>query len=275
MLAGNFSAYSNQIYDPASTTGSFAAGNLSRTPFAGNIIPANRFSTMWNAIAANKPFLPPQAGTGSVTNTGPSGNIVASGTGNYFNLTNQFRVDHSLNNKMRTDAFSYSTGNQHQPQNNVNIGYKPYDQYQTLQYTVQNHAALSFTYTISPTLISETKVGMYRRTGNYQPLTGEDYTYAIAKTVPNLPANVYLNPINFGMTQGIQRQLAARRRHVEGQREQQPPVQPGLHQESRARMPSSSGMNGCGMNYINHDISNPRLTLGFGQSNGSGGLGQI
>ena len=25
------------------------------------------------------------------------------------------------------------------------------------------------------------------------------------------------------------------------------------------------------MNYINHDISSPRLTLGFGQSNGSGG----
>ena len=43
---------------------------------------------------------------------------------------------------------------------------------------------------------------MYRRTGNYQPLQREDYTYAIAKTVPNLPANVYLNPINFGMTEG-------------------------------------------------------------------------
>ena len=131
MLAGNFSAYSNQIYDPNSTTGSFAAGNLSRAPFPGNIIPTNRFSTMWNAIAANKPFLAPQAGTGSVTNTGPSGNIVASGTGNYFNLTNQFRVDHNLNSKMRM-MLSYSTGNQHQPQNNVNIAYKPYDQYQTL-----------------------------------------------------------------------------------------------------------------------------------------------
>ena len=104
MLAGNFSAYSNQIYDPNSTSGSFAAGNLSRTPFPGNIIPTNRFSTMWNAIAANKPFLPPQAGTGSITNTGPNGNIVTSGTGNYFNLTNQFRVDHNLNSKMRTDA---------------------------------------------------------------------------------------------------------------------------------------------------------------------------
>src|SRR4051794_19638757 len=38
MLAGNFGAYSNVIYDPNSTSGSFAAGNLSRVPFAGNII---------------------------------------------------------------------------------------------------------------------------------------------------------------------------------------------------------------------------------------------
>src|SRR2546429_5029341 len=33
MLVGDFSAYSNQLYDPNSTTGSFAAGNLSRSPF--------------------------------------------------------------------------------------------------------------------------------------------------------------------------------------------------------------------------------------------------
>ena len=269
MLAGNFSAYSNQIYDPASTTGSFAAGNLSRTPFVGNIIPANRFSTMWNAIAANKPFLPPQAGTGSVTNVGPNGNIVASGTGNYFNLTNQFRVDHSLNNKMRL-MFSYSTGNQHQPQNNVNIGYKAYDQYQTLQYTIQNHAALSFTYTISPTLISETKVGMYRRTGNYQPRTGEDETYAIAKAVPNLPANVYLNPLNFGMTEGSNgsSQLGVGTLRVNVNNSHQ------FNQDFTKVQGTHAfkfGYEWLWMNYINHDISNPRLTLGFGQSNGSGG----
>src|SRR6185436_5895728 len=125
-------------------------------------------------------------GTGSVTNTGPTGNIVKSGTGNYYNLTNQFRVDHNFTDKLRM-KLSYSTGDQHQPQNNANITYAPYDQYQTLQYTVQSHASLSFTYTISPTLISETKIGLYRRTGNFQPLKGEDYTYEIAKTVPNLP----------------------------------------------------------------------------------------
>ena len=97
---------------------------------------------------------------------------------------------------------SYTWGNQHQPQNNANIAYAPYDQYQVLTYTVQNVAAVNFTYTITPTLISETRIGEYRRTGNPRSLSGEDYTFALAKTVPNLPANVYVNPIGFGLTEG-------------------------------------------------------------------------
>ncbi|MCX6631702.1 MAG: hypothetical protein NTW28_29175, partial [Candidatus Solibacter sp.] len=271
MLTGNFSAYSNQLYDPNSTAGSFAAGNLSRSPFPGNIIPTSRFSTMWNAIAANKPFLAPQAGAGSITNTGPSGNIVASGTGNYYNLTNQFRVDHNLNSKMRM-MVSYSTGNQHQPQRNVNITYKPYDQYQTLQYTVQNHATLSLTYTISPTLISETKVGIYRRTGIYKPLAGEDETFAIAKTVPNLPANVYLNPVNFGMTQGSNgsSQLGVGTMRVAVNNSHQ------FNQDFTKVWGTHAfkfGYEWLWQNYIQHDISSPRLSLSFGGTNGLQGNG--
>jgi hypothetical protein len=266
MLAGNFSAYSNQIYDPASTSGSFPAGNLSRTPFPGNIIPATRFSSMWNKIAANKPFIAPMSGVGSVTNTGPNGNVVTSGTGNYYNLTNQFRVDQNFGNKVRS-SLSYSTGNQHQPQNNVNIAYAPYDQYQTLQYTIQQHAALSLTYTISPTLISETKVGMYRRTGNYDSLRGSDYTFEIAKTVPNLPANVYLNPINFGMTEGSngssQLGVGTMRVNVNNthQLNQDFTKVSGVHA-------FKFGYEWLWMNYINHDIANPRLSLTFGGTNG-------
>jgi hypothetical protein len=266
MLAGDFSAYSNQLYDPNSTSGSFAAGNLSRSPFPGNIIPTSRFSTMWNAIAANKPFLAPQPGTGSVTNTGPNGNIVASGTGNYYNLTNQFRVDENFNSKTRL-MLSYSSGNQHQPQNNVNISYKPYDQYQTLQYTLQKHASLSFTYMISPTLISETRVGVYRRTGNYQPRSGEDETYALAKTVPNLPANVYLNPINFGMTEGSNgsSQLGVGTLRVNVNNSHQ------FNQDFTKMWGTHAfkfGYEWLWQNYIQHDISNPRLTLNFGGTNG-------
>ena len=173
MLAGNFSAYSNQLYDPNSTSGQLRG----RQPVA-HSVPRQHHShqPVQHDVEQDHRQQPVQAAhgraSGSITNTGPNGNIVQSGTGNYFNFTNQFRVDHTLSNKMRM-MLSYSTGNQHQPQNNANIVYAPYDQYQTLQYTIQSHAALSFTYTISPTLISETKVGIYRRTGNYDTLRRE------------------------------------------------------------------------------------------------------
>jgi hypothetical protein len=271
MLAGNFSAYSNQLYDPASTSGTFAAGNLARTPFPGNIIPTSRFSTMWNKIAANKPFREPQSGVGSVTNTGPLGNIVESGTGNYFNLTNQFRVDHSFTDRMRT-TLSYSQGDQHQPQHNVNILYKPYDQYQTLTYTVQKHATLAFTYALSASLISETRIGVYRRTQNRKPLEGQDYTFEMAKTVPNLPANVYLNPINFGMTQGSNgsSQLGVGTMSVNVNNTHQ------FNQDFTKIWRTHAfkfGYEWLWMNYIQHDIANPRLSLTFGGTNGLQGNG--
>jgi hypothetical protein len=197
MLAGNFSAYSNPIYDPATIAGSSLAGTLTNSPFPGNIIPASRFSTMWNAIAANNPFAAPNS-PGSILSTGPSGNIVSSGTGNYYNLTTQFRLDHSFTDKFKMFA-SYTWGNQHQPENNVNILYKPYDQYQVITYTVQNVGTLGFTYTVTPTLISETRIGEYRRTGNPKSISGTDYTFTMGKLVPGLPSNVYLNPIGLGL----------------------------------------------------------------------------
>ena len=61
-LAGNFNfpgVTANTIYDPATTSGSFAAGNLSRNPFPNNTIPQNRFSTMWNNIMSHNPFAAP------------------------------------------------------------------------------------------------------------------------------------------------------------------------------------------------------------------------
>ncbi len=266
-LTGNFSAFSNQIYDPASTTGTFAAGNLSRTPFPGNIIPQSRFSAMWNTIASNNPFAPPQPGVGSITNTGPSGNIVTSGTGNYYNLTNQFRVDHNFSDRLKA-TLSYSSGNQHQPENDVTITYAPYDPYQTLTYTLQNHAALSVTYTISPTFISETKVGEYRITGNAGTKAGNDYTFALAKTVPNLPSNVYLNPISLGLaTEGSNASgslgvgtLSVAVNNVRQFNQDFTKVW-GLHS-------FKFGYEYLWENEDSHNISNPRLTLNF---TGSGG----
>jgi Carboxypeptidase regulatory-like domain len=272
MLAGDFSAYSNQLFDPGSTSGTFAAGNLLRTPFPGNIIPQTRFSSMWNAIAANKPFIAPQPGAGSITNTGPSGNVVSSGTGNYYNITTQFRLDHSFTDKLKLFA-SFSMGNQHQPQNNANIGYQPYDQYQRLQPTVQNQGAVNFTYTIKPTLISETRIGEYRRILNYKPLAGTDYTYAIAKTIPNLPANVYVNPIGLGLaTEGSNgsNQLGVGTLSVTVNNNHQFNQDFTMIHGTHA---FKFGYEWLWQNYVSHDIGNPRLSISWMDSNGIGPTG--
>jgi hypothetical protein len=272
MLAGDYSAYSNVLYDPGSTSGTFAAGNLSRTPFVGNVIPQSRFSTMWNTIAAHNPFVAPQAGVGSVLNTGPSGNVVSSGTGNYYNLTNQFRVDHSFTDKLKLFV-SYATGNQHQPQNNVNIAYAPYDQYQTLQYTIQSVAAVNLTYTIKPNLISETRIGEYRRTGNYATKAGTDDTFAIAKTIPNLPANVYVGALGLGLaTEGSNgsNQLGVGTMTVgvnnNHQFNQDFTMVKGTHA-------FKFGYEWLWENEVSHNISNPRLSITWADANGIGPTG--
>ena len=104
-LAGNFSAY----YQRRSTTrrpprALSPPPTFPATPFPGNVIPPIAFQhACGTRSSANNPFAPPQAGVGSITNTGPSGNIVTSGTGNYFNLTNQFRVDHNFSNRLKAE----------------------------------------------------------------------------------------------------------------------------------------------------------------------------
>jgi hypothetical protein len=127
--------------------------------------------------------------------------MIASGTGAYFNKTEQVRLDHSFTDKFKVSA-TYHLGRQHQPQNNVTMLYKPLDQYQTLGYTIQTSESLNFTYTITPTFISETKVGQFRRNGPSAPKAGSDYTFALAGLVPNLPSNIYVNGIGTGLSEG-------------------------------------------------------------------------
>ncbi len=203
MLGGDFSAYSNTMWDPFSTTGSAAAGNLARTQFVNNQIPVNRFSKLWTNLTANPIWNTSliQPGIGSINPTGPSGNMIASGTGAYFNKTYQVRMDHSFTDKFKVSA-TYHLGRQHQPQNNVTMFYAPLDQYQTLGYTIQTEEALNFTYTITPTFISETKIGQYRRNGPGGAKAGNDYTFEMTKMVPNLPSNIYVNAIGSGLSEG-------------------------------------------------------------------------
>lgn len=272
-LGGNFNfpgVTANQLYDPNSTSGSFAAGNLSRAAFPGNIIPTSRFSSMWNAIMANKPFAAPTS-DGTQTPTGPTSNIISEGTGRYYNLATQVRIDHNIKEKFKLFG-SFIKNNNHQPVVNNAIVYAPFDADQRYTVTLQNVATIGFTWTISPTLISETRIGEYRQTNN--PFTASpDYQFAIAKTIPNLPSNVYVNPIGTGLTEGTygNSSLGVGTLNTLVNNNHQ------LRQDFttvRGTHAFKFGYEWLWQNQISHDIGNPRLTLGFGGTNGLQGNGQ-
>lgn len=272
-LGGDFNfpdVTANRIYDPASTSGTFAAGNLSRTSFPNNMIPTSRFSSMWNAIMANKPFASPTS-AGTQNPTGPTSNIVSEGAGRYYNLATQVRLDHNFTDRFKVFG-SLIINNNHQPVINNAIVYAPYDAQQRYTLTLQNVASIGFTWTISPTFISETRVGEYRQTNN--PFSASpDYQFAIAKTVPNLPANVYLNPIGTGLTQGTygNSSLGMGTLNTSVNNNHQ------LRQDFTKVWGThaiKTGYEWLWQNQVSHDIGNPRLTLGFGGTNGLQGNGQ-
>jgi hypothetical protein len=274
MLNGDFNfpgATANKIYDPASTTGSFAAGDLARTPFPNNIIPSSRFSQMWKAIAANNPYAKPN-NPGSFSGTGVTGNILKDGAGEYYGLGTQFRVDHQLTGKLRMFA-SLIWNDNHQPSINNVITYAPYDNIRRYTPTLQNAGTVGFTYTISPTLISETRIGEYRITNNPFLSTPEDQ-FAIAKTVPNLASNAYLNPVNIGYsTQGKYGDgnlgIATLSTRVDNNRQFREDLT-----KVWGRHAFKFGYEFLWQNMVSHDIGNPRLTLTFGGTSGLQGNGQ-
>ena len=192
MLNGNFNfpgVAANQIYDPASTSGTFAENNLTRAPFPGNIIPQTRFSKMWKAIAANDPFAKPN-NSGSFSGTGVTGNILKDGTGNYYNLTTQWRIDHQLTEKAKIFG---SLVHQQQPsaldqqcgdvlalrcksalhRDPAKRGDDRHDLHLLARLSSPRRAWASIAVTNNPFMADPS------------------YQYAIAKTVPNLPARMF------------------------------------------------------------------------------------
>jgi hypothetical protein len=149
MTKGDFSQIAQVIYDPSTTVGSGASAT--RTPFAGNLIPSNRFSK----IAANIiPFIP-----------GPNSGLLTNNH-SYVNTSQitdhvwSLKIDHNFNSKHRLAYFqsmdsnlTHSVGDFDGP-----LGTALGDQYQKPWIFRVN-----YDYTISPTLLLHSTYG-YSRT---------------------------------------------------------------------------------------------------------------
>lgn len=147
-LAGDFSAIGKVIYDPATTTET-AAGVYTRTPFPGNIIPADRFDAVSKKVLA----LYPQANLPGLVN-----NYYYSATG--LNNTNEVdsRIDHDISDTERV-YFRYSWRGNYQ----YTPGMMPLPADGATSQDVNltsNSGVGSLNSTLSPTLNNEFRVGV-------------------------------------------------------------------------------------------------------------------
>lgn len=145
MLQGNFSELSQLIYDPATTVGSGATAT--RQPFPGNIIPANRFSTIAKNILAVAP---------AATGPGLTFNHAFVNTSQVTDHVWAFKIDHIFSERNRIAYFqswdsqlTHAVGDFTGP-----LGTALGDQYQKPHIYRINHD-----FTFSPTVLLHTTFG--------------------------------------------------------------------------------------------------------------------
>jgi hypothetical protein len=178
-LSDWYAAGSNsQIYDP--NTGNPDGSN--RIPFTGNIIPASRLSPQAEAILAYFP-LPNStvAGTPEANNYSASGAVAV--TGNLWNT----RWDYYLNQKNTIfGRYSYASFTQQAPGAfGLEAGGPNFGNYAGSSSSKDQSLALGWTYTISPTVVNEFRLG-YMRYGVNDVPNGYGTQPAAAAGIPGL-----------------------------------------------------------------------------------------
>jgi hypothetical protein len=169
MYAGNFSFGGRglPIYNPFTTTQS--GTTWTRQPFANNQIPASMFDKVANNVIALKPWLP-QSDPGTIQATGPVNNLTYNAGGAYDFQRYDAKVDHqfSINHKLFGRYSQVRHRSAERPTREVSdilyssVYVRPLD---------QRNVVISDTYTFSPTMINEARLGFNRRAGTASPIS--------------------------------------------------------------------------------------------------------
>ncbi|MGE5567658.1 MAG: TonB-dependent receptor domain-containing protein [Rhodospirillales bacterium] len=177
---GNF--IGQPIYDPRTTR--FENGEWFRDPFPNNIVPRSAWSKVAENLVSMKPYLDPNV-PGSMTTTGPSGNIM---TGPmklvvWDNYSTRFDQQFSSNLK-GYGSWTFNQRWERQPP--WTIRNELFDTSLDKTTTRQNTASLGATWIISPTVINETRLGYYRYDSRrVSPAYMQDFASLLG--IPGLP----------------------------------------------------------------------------------------
>lgn len=168
MLNGNFALGGRgfPIFDPDTTTQN-AAGAWSRVPFANNQIPVSRFDPVAKNLLSNNPWTASNR-PGVVTPSGVTQNLVLPTKGRYYFTRFDTKVDHQFNTNHRIFGRFSRMRNRAPGRYSTDIAWQLYDPVMVQPNDFTNIVA-SDTYTISPTLINEMRLGHNRRKETKDP----------------------------------------------------------------------------------------------------------
>lgn len=175
MLNGDFNFFDpsgrqigNTIYDP--TTIRQVDGSWTSDPFPGNVVPKNRFDTVANNFLSHNPFTPANTTPGFIDKLGPHQNLV--GPTKYRSYRTRFdtKIDHQFNSNHKLFA-RYSQGHHTSFRDRwVNEANWRLIDPNAVPFPIdQPNIVVSDTYTISPTVINEFRIGFNRRKTTKNP----------------------------------------------------------------------------------------------------------
>src|SRR5882672_4510048 len=176
MLNGNFNFFNaggqqigNTIYDPT-TIRQNTDGTWTSTPFAGNIVPKNRFDSVANNFLSHNPFTPANTAPGFIDKLGPHQNLVSPTRYRSYRTRFDVKIDHQFNSNHKIFA-RYSQGHHTSFRDRwVNEANWRLIDPNAIPFPIdQPNIVVSDTYTFSPTVINEFRVGFNRRKTTKNP----------------------------------------------------------------------------------------------------------
>ena len=171
----------NQIYDPRTTT--VTNGVWSRTPFAGNIIPKAQWDPVATKFLSKKIWEVPNF-DGTPTSTGVTGNLQLPRQKTVDWANYSLRMDQQFGSKMRMFYnWSFNTRTSFTP--NLDVVDPVFNSSQRISTDAQTTTGIGVTYTLAPTMISETRFNYYRfRNDTTWPGYGADFSALLG--IPNI-----------------------------------------------------------------------------------------
>ncbi|MGH9720131.1 MAG: carboxypeptidase regulatory-like domain-containing protein [Bryobacteraceae bacterium] len=166
MLNGDFSfgGIGNPIYDPATLT--LTGSTYTRTQFPGNRIPLNRVDPVFNKFMSFNPWTGENnRNNQSITNReGVSNNISADTIYRSYRTGTDFKVDQSFSERHKIfGRYSNFRHRSFRDRWQVNVANPIFDQNVTPIPINQRQIVVSDTYTVSPSIVQELRLGFNRR----------------------------------------------------------------------------------------------------------------